>query len=285
MPQSMQLVEKSKEYPLFTSGRRSLREEYEAAAAGEPPRQATLDPRELFNDSQIVENQAQAVTRAIASLVGGIPEMGPEKDWFRVKAKFSGKDGKDPSYNCDFSRSRILLRNKAQAREAMNIFSGAGTVQLRDGTVLKVREVENNLAETNRRKAGLPNLDVKLTFEFATSTGEQSFHHHELHFIFKDAKADYERSHEAYKRKRVAEMYRDGADNALSMCGEGDAVSWGKKWKQYDGEVKAAQADRWAIHTAIREKLGLDELVGYQPCATSKAKKLAKPGEMLYVIA
>lgn len=286
MQTSMQLIEKQEKYPQLKSGRRSLREEYTAAAQGEPPRQASLDPRELFNDSQIVEPQAQAATRAIATLLGGTPEMGPEKDWFRVKAKFSGKDdGKDPSYNCDFSRSRILLRNKTQAREAMNIFSGPGTVQLRDGLVLKVREVENNLAEINQRKAGLPNLDVKLTFEFTTPTGETSFHHHELHFIFKDAKADYECSHNAYKRKRVAEMYRDGADNALSMCGESDAVSWGKKWKQYDGEVKAAQADRWAIHKAIRERLGLDDLIGYQPCVTSKAKKLAKPGEMLYVIA
>ncbi len=285
MQTSMQLVEKQQEYPQFKSGRRSLREEYAAAAAGEPPRQASLDPRDLFNDSQMIEPQAMAATRAITSIIGCPFEMGPEKDLYRVLNKFSGKDGKDPSYNCDFSRSRGLLRNKSQARAAMDMFAEAGTVQLRDGLILHVREVENNLSTINHRKAGLPNLDVKLTFEFTTPSGETSFHHHELHFIFKDAKADYERSHDAYKNKRLQEMYRDGADNALSICGEGDAVSWDKKWKQYDRAVKTAQADRWAIHTAIREKLGLDELLGYQPCTTNKAKKLAKPGEMLYVIA
>ncbi|HEY0901209.1 MAG TPA: hypothetical protein VGD95_03715, partial [Micavibrio sp.] len=243
-----------------------------------------LDPRELFNDSQVIEPQAVAATRAVANLLGGIPEMGPEKDLYRVLHKFSGKDGKDPSYNCDFSRSRVLLRNKAQAKEAMNIFSGPGTVQLRDGTILKIREVENNLSKINDKKAGLPNLDVKLTFEFTTAEGETSFHHHELHFIFKKAKADYDRSHDAYKAKRVAQMYRDGADNALSICGEQDAQSWGKKWNQYDAEVKEAQAKRWEIHNKIRADLGLDELIGYQPCVTSKAKKLANPGTMLYVI-
>lgn len=285
MQASMQLIEKQQEYPQLKSGRRSLREEYAAAAAGEPPRQASLDPRDLFNDSQIIEPQALAATRAITNIIGCPFEMGPEKDLYRVLTKFSGKDGKDPSFNCDFSRSRGLLRNKSQARAAMDMFAEPGTVQLRDGLILHVREVENNLVILNKRKAGLPNLDIKLTFEFTTPSGEKSFHHHELQFIFKDAKADYDRSHDAYKRKRVAQMYRDGADNALSMCGESDAVSWGKKWKQYDSEVKAAEAVRWDIHNGIRERLGLDELIGYQPCATSKAKKLAKPGEMLYVIA
>ncbi len=284
MPKSMQLIDNSNKILPSTSGRRSLREEFAAAAAGEPPRQASYDPRTLFNDSQIVEPQAFAATRAVATLLGGIPEMGPEKDLYRVLTKFSGKDGKDPSYNCDFSRSRVLLRNKAQAREAMNIFSGPGTVQLRDGTILRIREVENNLSRINEKKAGLPNLDVKLTFEYTTAEGEKSFHHHELHFIFAKAKADYNRSHDAYKAKRLAQMYRDGADNALSVCGEHDALDWGKKWKQYNAEVEAAQARRWEIHNKIRDDLGLDELIGYQPCATSKAKKLANPGEMLYVI-
>lgn len=284
MPQSMQLVEKTDNITLPASGRRSLREEFAAAAAGEPPRQASLDPRELFNESLLIEPQAAAVTRTIANLLGGVPEMGPEKNLYRVLNKFSGKDGKDPSYNCDFSRSRILLRNKAQAKEAMNIFNKPGTVQLRDGTILKIREVENNLSQINEKKAGLPNLDVKLTFEYTTAQGEKTYHHHELHFIFAKAKADYERSHDAYKAKRVAQMYRDGADNALSLCGEHDAVSWGKKWKQYDSEVEIAQAKRWEIHNKIRADLGLDELLGYQPCVTSKAKKLANPGEMLYVI-
>lgn len=284
MPVSMQLVETTDKILPSASGRRSLREEFAAAAAGAPPRQASLDPRELFNDSQIVEPQAVLATRAVATLLGGIPEMGPEKDLYRVLHKFSGKDGKDPSYNCDFSRSRVLLRNKAQAKEAMNIFSGPGTVQLRDGTVLRIREVENNLSKINHKKAGLPNLDVKLTFEYTTAEGEKSFHHHELHFIFAKAKPNYDRSHDAYKAKRVAEIYRDGADNALSICSEHDAQSWGKKWNQYNADVETAQAKRWDIHNKIRADLGLDELIGYQPCATSKAKKLANPGEMLYVI-
>ncbi len=285
MQTSMQLVEKQQEYPQFKSGRRSLREEYEAAAAGEPPRQASLDPRELFNDSLVVEPQALAATRAITNIIGCPYEMGPDKDLYRVLTKFSGKDGKDPSFNCDWRRSRGLLRNKSQARTAMDMFPGPGTIQLRDGLILHVREVENNLATINHRKAGLPNLDIKLTFEFTTPSGEKSFHHHELQFIFKDAKADYERSHDAYKRKRLAQMYCDGADNALSICGESDYASWDKKWRQYKREVNAAEAARWDIHNGIRERLGLDELLGYQPCATNKAKKLAKPGEMLYVIA
>jgi|GEM_PF-5388527 hypothetical protein len=285
MSSNMQLVENKDNYPQFKSGRRSLREEYAAAAQGEPPQQATNDPMALFNDSQLVESQAQAATRTLATLLGGTPEMGPEKNWFRVQAKFSGKNGKDASYNCDFSRSRILLRNKAQAREAMNIFTGPGTIQLKDGTILKVREVENNLATFNEKKKGLPNLDVKLTFEFTGPDGEPTFHHHELHFIFAKARADYERSHDAYKAKRVAEIYRDGADNALSVCGtKEDARSWGQKWNQFNNEVEAAQKLRLSIHNKIREDLGLNELLGYQPCVSSKAKKLANPGGMLYVI-
>lgn len=284
MQKSMQLVDSNPEFLPSGGGRRSLREEFTAAAHGEPPRQAALDPRDLFNDSQLVEPQAIAATRSVATLLGGVPEMGPEKDLYRVLNKFSGKDGKDPSYNCDFSRSRILLRNKAQAKEAMNIFSGPGNIQLRDGTILKIREVENNLNRVNEKKAGLPNLDVKLTFEYTNNEGETTYHHHELHFIFGKAKADYERSHDAYKAKRLAQMYRDGADNALAICGEHDALDWGKKWHQYDAEVKEAQAKRWEIHNKIRQDLGLDELIGYQPCATSKAKKLANYGGMLYVI-
>ena len=281
MQPSMQLIEKQQGYPRFASGRRSLREEYAAAAKGEPPRQATVDPRDLLNDSQLIEPQAETATRFIAHLVGGVPEMGPEKDLYRVLKKFSDKD---PSYNCDFSRSRILLRNKAQAREVMNIFNGPGIIQLRGGMALNVREVENNFVRINERKTGLPNLDAKLTFEFQTPEGENSFHHHELHFIFKSARADYERSHEAYKAKRLAQIYRDGADNALSVCGEGDARTWDRKWHQYDAAVKAAEAERWEIHNKIRKDLSLDELLGYQPCATSKAKKLVNPGAMIYVV-
>lgn len=285
MSQGMQLVEKEQEYPQFRSGRRTLRAEWAAAAKGEPPQQATHDAVALFNDAQIIQKDAEALTRKIAGILGGMTEIGPEKDLYRVMAKFNGKDeGKDVSYNCDFSRSRILLRNKSQIRNAIDMFAAPGVIELRDGTKIRVREVENNFSQINKRKAGLANMDIKITFEFTAADGERSFHHHELQFIPKDARADYERSHEVYKTKRLAQIYRDGADNALAVCGPSESVSWSKKWNQYDAEMKLAQQQRWDIHNAVRARLGLDELIGYQPCVSSRAKRLDIQGPVLYVV-
>ncbi len=285
MSGDMQLVENKQESLQLKSGRRSLREEFAAAAKGEPPQQASHDAAVLMTDAQIIQKDAENLTRKVANILGGVTEIGPEKDLYRVMAKFNGKDqGKDASYNCDFSRSRILLRNKTQIRNAIDMFAQAGTIELRDGTQIKVREVENNFTEFNKRKAGLANLDVKVTFEFTTAEGEKSFHHQEMQFIHKDAKADYERSNEAYKKKRLAQIYRDGADNALAICGPSESVCWSKKWAQYDADMKAAHQERWDIHTSVRERLGLDELLGYQPCVSNKAKRLDNQGPMLYVV-
>lgn len=284
MSQDMQLVHSS-EFPRFKSGRRSLSEEWAAAAQGAPPQQAAHDPAVLFADAQIIQKDADNLTRRLAKVLGGIAEMGPEKNLYRVLAKFSGKDdGKDPSFNCDFSRSRILLRNKSQIRNAIDMFASTGMLELKDGTRFMVREVEQNFTTLNKRKAGLANMDVKITFEFTTAEGERSFHHHELQFMPAEAKADYQRSHEVYERKRVAQIYRDGADNALAICGPSEAEGWSKKWRQYDAQMQAAQVERWAIHMGVRERLGLDELIGYQPCNSCKAKKLEKPGANLYVV-
>lgn len=285
MSQGMQLVEKKQECPQFTSGRRSLREEWAAAAKGQPPQQASHDANILFTDAQIIQKDAEALTRKLASLLGGVAEVGPEKDLYRVMAKFNGKDeGRDVSYNCDFSRSRIMLRNKAQIRSAIDMFAAPGTIELRDGTQIKIREVENNFSVLNKRKAALANLDVKITFEFTTAEGDKSFHHHELQIIPRDAKSDYERSHEVYKRKRLAQIYRDGADNALAICGPSETTCWSKKWAQYDAELKTAQQERFNIHSAVRQRLGLDELIGYQPCVSSKAKRVDNQGPVLYVV-
>lgn len=284
MSQDMRLVH-STEYPQFKSGRRSLSEEWSAAAKGEPPQQATHDPAILFADAQIIQKDAESLTRRIAKVLGGMAEMGPEKDLYRVLAKFSGKEeGKDPSFNCDFSRSRVLLRNKTQIRRAIDMFANPGQIELKDGTRIVVREVENNFTCLNKRKAGLANMDVKITFEFTTAEGEKSFHHHELQFIPAEAKADYERSHDVYKRKRVAQIYRDGADNALAICGPSEAEGWSKKWRQYDAQIQTAQVERWSIHMGVRERLGLDELIGYQPCSSCKVKKLENQGPNLYVV-
>lgn len=276
MSSGMSLAAKSNVYPLFASGRRTLREEWAAAAKGLPPQQATNDPADLVADAHIIQADAEKLTRRIAKALGGMAEMGPEKDLYRVLNKLKGKeDGKDISFNCDFSRSRVLLRNKSQIRNALDMFAESGVVDLKDGTRILVREVENNFSTFNKRKAGIANLDVKITFEFTTATGEKSYHHHELQFIPEQARDDYEASHEAYKRKRLAQIYRDGADNALAICGnEGDAHVWSKKWVQFDTDMKASDAQRLAIHKGVRDRLGLDELIGYQPCTSSKSKRL-----------
>lgn len=257
--------------------RRSMSDLFNAVAVGAPPKQPHADGDLLIAEAFIAQETLKKIGSHIRSQLQGNFEVGPEKDLARAKAKT--KERGDLALNCDFSRARVLLKDIAQIRKAIDLFGQSGPVSLgKEGKSVEfhIVDVDNTFTRPNPKKPGLCNLDVKIAFPITLHNGEESYHVCEVQFLHKGAKSVYDKSHKIYEEARSELIRRQFIENAMDMaaCPE-TARNLEKRWKKADQLYTSLMQQRSDLNTGIADKLGLNALAGYQPCNSIAPKNLA----------
>jgi len=177
--------------------RMTLAQMFNKVANGEEPQQPLANGRALLADAELAADVMKQVGTALAEMTGGTYLRGPAKDLERAeaKAKIKNKTSEraiDLSYNYDYARFCIPLRNNNQIRHAIDIFHSPGTIRLANGLKLHVLDVDNTFIKENPKKPGLRNLDLKIAVPITLKDGTDSYHIVELQFRNKGAEKAYE---------------------------------------------------------------------------------------------
>lgn len=264
--------------------RRSLSEVFQNAASGTAPKQPHADGDLLIAEAFIAQETLKKIGILIRAQMQGSFEIGPEKDLARAKAKT--RERGDLALNCDFSRARVLLRDNAQIKKAIDLFGQAGPVTLGKGSKaieFTIVDVDNTFSRPSAKKPGLCNLDVKIALPITLENGEESYHICELQFLHKGTKATYDKSHAIYEEARSELIRRQYIENAMDMAGCPETSrNLEKRWKKADKNYGDLMQKREDLNTGIARKLSLDTLRGYQPCDSGIVKSLPNQGERVY---
>lgn len=265
-------------------GRRSLSEVFQNAAAGIAPKQPHADGDLLIAEAFIAQETLKKIGTLIRASMQGVFEIGPEKDLARAKAKT--RERGDLALNCDFSRARVLLRDNAQIKKAIDLFGQTGPVTLgkeNKAITFTIVDVDNTFSRPSAKKPGLCNLDVKIALPITLENGEKSYHICELQFLHKGTKAVYDKSHAIYEEARSELIRRQYIENAMDMAGCPEtARNLEKRWKKADKSYADLMQKREDLNVGIARKLGLETLRGYQPCDSGTAKSLPSQAERVY---